>query len=423
MEIGIANQSTSPPMAVSKGSTLPKRGVEDFSQQLLGFISSQGVDQKQMNPPETLSSLIRMEDIISAVNVNELGLTEEQQGELLQITDLDFAKIAEIIGVNVDEIKLLFTNLQTTLLGTQKDFSSESEEDPYELLVGMMQLMQSALHHNGKGLQGVLKQNGNDGSGRQLEEVLKLAKVIELLSGTQDLHVKDASKASELKDVLKNVQAGIEGTIVNLMKQSKDWKGLLKEAFQRQVSLESLDNHPKDEVISVEKKSTQGIQGNNLHFVLPKTETFSMNLTSSNRSIQYEQFVKEFQQILSKAQMTTQPNMSKLLIKLYPEQLGSLRIELLQQNGVMTAKILASTSTAKEMLDSQIQGLKHAFSAQNLQVEKIEIAQAFADTERPYKGQSQQHSSQQQKQNQSEQSEQREEEIQSFKDYLVNTEI
>ncbi|WP_406687269.1 flagellar hook-length control protein FliK, partial [Rossellomorea vietnamensis] len=152
-----------------------------------------------------------------------------------------------------------------------------------------------------------------------------------------------------------------------------------------------------------------------------KAETFSMNLPSTGRSLQYEQFVKEFQNILGKSNMITQPNMSKLLIKLYPEQLGSLRIELLQQNGVMTAKILASTSGAKEMLDSQIHGLKHAFSAQNLNVEKIEISQAFTETERQHKGQSGQGSHQHKQSDQPQTT--HEEETQSFKDYLVNTEI
>ena len=53
---------------------------------------------------------------------------------------------------------------------------------------------------------------------------------------------------------------------------------------------------------------------------------------------------------------------NRLLIKLYPEHLGQVRIELLQVNGVMTARILASTALGKEMLDSQLHQLRKCIS-------------------------------------------------------------
>ena len=73
---------------------------------------------------------------------------------------------------------------------------------------------------------------------------------------------------------------------------------------------------------------------------------------------------------------------NRLLIKLYPEHLGQVRIELLQVNGVMTARILASTALGKEMLDSQLHQLRSAFLQQNLQVERIDVSQTLQDTSR-----------------------------------------
>ena len=40
---------------------------------------------------------------------------------------------------------------------------------------------------------------------------------------------------------------------------------------------------------------------------------------------------------------------------------------------MMMARMMASTSMAKEMLDSQLQSLKLAFTQQNIPVDKIEV--------------------------------------------------
>jgi flagellar hook-length control protein FliK len=65
----------------------------------------------------------------------------------------------------------------------------------------------------------------------------------------------------------------------------------------------------------------------------------------------------------------------KLLIKLNPEHLGSIRIELIQKDQVFTARILTTTEAAKEVLETHLHNLKHAFEAQNIKVDNVEIGQ------------------------------------------------
>ncbi|WP_374056646.1 flagellar hook-length control protein FliK [Rossellomorea sp. FM04394] len=523
MEIGIGIKAPTSPMGMRNESMLPKKETDGFSK-LVGFVSNHVVEREEVKQPERPTLLVSLQDILRATELDEVGLTSGELEELSRLNEFDYDQIAEIVGVDKGTVKTLFSELQSALIGTEQSSSSSGEiaDDLHEILLGTMQLLQSALKNEAPGISGkgpieevtklvkvielltanrdllvveaskatelkdVLKmvQSGvdvtiarefnqgkdwtrvfKDAFQRQapvqtmekqspteggtvekkstqpiqgnhlhlvppksesIEEVTRLVKVVELLAVKRDLLVVEAAKASELKDMIKVVQTGVDEPIAREFNHVKDWSRLMKEAFQRQAPVETREKHSYTEGVTAEKKSIQPIQGNHLPFVLPKTESVSMRLPTGNRPYKYEQFVKEFQNILSKSKMLSQPNMSKLLIKLYPEQLGSLRIELLQQNGVMTAKILASTATAKEMLDSQIQGLKHAFTSQNLQVEKIEISQALADAERQSKGQSQQQSSQHQKQNQN-QSEhagsQEKESTQSFKDYLVSTEI
>nr|WP_255457368.1 flagellar hook-length control protein FliK [Sporosarcina sp. JAI121] len=88
------------------------------------------------------------------------------------------------------------------------------------------------------------------------------------------------------------------------------------------------------------------------------------------------------QTIFKRANFGQTGGTNRLLIKLYPEHLGQVRIELIQNNGIMTARILASTALGKEMLDSQLHQLRSAFLQQNLQVERIDIAQTLQDTSR-----------------------------------------
>ncbi|WP_231893451.1 flagellar hook-length control protein FliK [Rossellomorea aquimaris] len=390
-----------------------------FSKHLLGMVSNQTYENTNETKESSIASLLSLSTIIGAKELEELGLTEDQILSLTELEGVNIEDIASILEIDLSTIEKAFAQLKERVLGIEEQNHTALGEldkiDIHDIIVGTLQLLQSYISKNSKELK------GNNG----IEESVKLAKVIELLSNKKDLHIIDAHKASETKEMLRIVQGKVESSLVNLMSGSKEWSPVLKEAFQRQISTpSSVQSHPNEETIK-DQKVTGNVQGNTFHFTLPKTEQFSISLQSSSRSIQYEQFVKEFQNVLSKSQMVSQPNMSKLLIKLYPERLGSLRIELLQQNGVMTAKILASSTTAKELLDSQLHALKQAFSSQNLQVEKIEISQALTDAERQSKGQSQQQSSQQNnRNNQQEASEHHnEKDSESFKEFLINSEV
>ncbi|MCA1062375.1 flagellar hook-length control protein FliK [Rossellomorea sp. AcN35-11] len=412
MEIGIGSQLPTQVAGISKGSSTMKNEIDGFSK-FLGYVSSQVDEIEEVNMPDSQALYVTVQSILRITELNDegLGLTNMQLAELTQLEEFDFERIAEILDVDNETINPILTELQSRILGNLAPVPA-SGGDVHEVLVSTMQLLHTS----------IIQEKDISNEDGAIERIVKLVKVIELMAAKRDLFIVDASKTSELKDMVKMVQQGVEGYIAKKSNQV-NWTGVLKESLRRSP-IESLEKLPSIERVTGEKKAHQSIQGSHLHFVLPKTESVSMNLPMSNRSLHHEQFVKEFQNILSKSQLVSQPNMSKLLIKLYPEQLGSLRIEILQQNGVMTAKILASTATAKEMLDSQIQGLKQAFTSQNLQVEKIEVSQALTDADRQSKGQSQQQSSEKHKQHDNDHEGNREEErTQSFKDYLVNTEI
>ena len=85
---------------------------------------------------------------------------------------------------------------------------------------------------------------------------------------------------------------------------------------------------------------------------------------------------------MNRSQLATNAQGQRLLIKLYPEHLGSVRIEFSHQNGIMSARILTSTATGKQMLESQLHQLKTGLVNQNIQLDRIDISQALSEPSR-----------------------------------------
>lgn len=155
-----------------------------------------------------------------------------------------------------------------------------------------------------------------------------------------------------------------------------------------------------------------------------KIEQVVMSVKTDPRPMNMEQFIEKFTQIIGNSSLMKTPNGTKLLIKLYPEQLGTLRIELLQQNGVITAKILSSTQAVKELLEQNAHQLKHAFGQQNVNVEKIEIANQETRQQLFDRNNQQDRQNGQKQQNDQQQANQiTEEENGSFADLLTNIEM
>ncbi|WP_035340584.1 flagellar hook-length control protein FliK [Halalkalibacter hemicellulosilyticus] len=101
------------------------------------------------------------------------------------------------------------------------------------------------------------------------------------------------------------------------------------------------------------------------------------------REIQQQQFMRQFQNLLRHATMThSKEGVQSLSVKLHPEHLGRLDVQLTQINGVLSAKIMVSQSAAKELIESQLSQLRQAFVQQQLPVERIEITHQQSQLEK-----------------------------------------
>lgn len=135
-----------------------------------------------------------------------------------------------------------------------------------------------------------------------------------------------------------------------------------------------------------------------------------------------EALMREMQNIFKRSNFGQTGGTNRLLIKLYPEHLGQVRIELLQVNGIMTARILASSALGREMLDSQLHQLRAAFAQQNLQVDRIDVSQTLQDTSRNERDHAfNQHFKKEQEQTEQQQENSSEEEM-TFEEYMIELE-
>lgn len=385
----------------------------------LGSVSGGNTSQpnlKTANTKNAFSSLLQLQN--TKATQNENASTEnlaEMLKEILQILKQGLSnsdglvftnnekvseeQISNLMGVSkekwktqlndlLDSLQSLFANLPQFLSQLKEVKKSLADGN---LLQGMSELA-SAFSKLPSDAFDQLK-------GNQLQTFAKNVKATEQLAKTVDLSMGDIKQLTQLNEGLQNVISKIELLLKNSKQTSQS--GVLKAAFplllehsdQKAVLQSAFSNlSNKKNVDTVENLDTKNLlslaigENNNdsvshtsmlanLMNPISKTEQFILHLGKGTETpSNYSEFVEEFTNILAKSQLSTGLDGSnKLFVKLYPEHLGSIRIELLQDKGSITAKMFASSGTVKDLLDSQLGQLKDAFSMQNIQVDKIDV--------------------------------------------------
>ncbi len=322
--------------------------------------------------------------------------------ELLNDSKLSEQQIADAMGISVDDFKEQFGTLMDELLS----LLGNNPINVNQLKAIKDQMGSGEFIHATAKLLGVLANLPKE-SFKQLKPDLlqfaaKASKAVETLSQQIDLAKNDIKSLSILKENMETVITKLEQIINN---DRPNQNTVLENAFNKILSQQQkvLDQGMSDSKLIAKPRMTQPLQNqiittqtqvqelgnqfvdqsistNPVHMQqVSKIEQFVLQVNQESKPVNYEQFVKDFTNILGKSQFFKGDGTNKLLIKLYPEHLGSLRIEILQDKGALTARMIATTSAAKDILDSQLHQLKHAFTQQNIQVDKLDVV--FGETE------------------------------------------
>jgi len=241
----------------------------------------------------------------------------------------------------------------------------------------------------------------------KLLQVLKLA---QLVGQKSDLTMSQENALSNVNNFLTSLQTQIETIQTAQQVTTKTTVTLPLQGFQQVVQ----------QVQVTKQTDTSANEMATANTVQTKADTFQVTLPAA-KPAQSEALLKEMQAIINKAQISNAQGITRLTLKLYPENLGTIRIELVQNDGVITARLLASTAHGRDLLDSQAHQLKQAFVQQNIQVDRLDIAQSLQDADRQQRDQNFFNNFfRQQQQEEQEQSKEDSDDSMSFTDYLEN---
>ncbi|MEB2263885.1 flagellar hook-length control protein FliK [Priestia megaterium] len=115
---------------------------------------------------------------------------------------------------------------------------------------------------------------------------------------------------------------------------------------------------------------------------VPKIQEFSIDLGKVKSDHQQsDNLLNELQKIWSKASLSAEEGRSKLFITLFPKQLGTISIEVLQQKNEPTAQVVVSSAKTKELLDANLATLRQVLTSQHVSVDKVDVVAVQAALE------------------------------------------
>ncbi|PIC65630.1 hypothetical protein CSV79_00705 [Sporosarcina sp. P13] len=255
---------------------------------------------------------------------------------------------------------------------------------------------------------------------KEVVEMTALFKAVELVAPKMDLYGRQEELVKTIRPFLGQFAPKIEDTVVQLE---------TKQTIQLPTALQHMIRFTTEQPAADTKKQERQAKQNetpSVQSALPQTENrpvFQMTQPVKVPESRSEALMREFQAVLNRANFGHTNGMNRLSIKLYPEHLGRVRIELLEVNGVMTARILASTAMAREMLDSQMHQLRHALNQQNLQVDRIDLSQTIQDPSKNDREQAFNKQNGQQKEQSTEQNDQQDEHDMTFEEFMIELEV
>lgn len=107
---------------------------------------------------------------------------------------------------------------------------------------------------------------------------------------------------------------------------------------------------------------------------IPVLKQFELHVQPEIKGDSTKTFVQEIEKIILGGKFSASTNgMAKLNIRLTPEHLGTLNIELISKNGELSAKIITSSLGAKELMESHIHLLKNNLSTSHIQLDRVVV--------------------------------------------------
>jgi len=365
---------------------------------------TQSTDTKDTSDLAAVLNAESLEDVLDVLGIpHDDGLLMLQIGEEGKVVALDemlnLDHLMDALGIDTEQLQKLVQQL----LGEDQE-----ARDIWELLAlvdAQAPMLQTQIV--------AAIQGEGQMTPKEVAPLLQVLKLAELVGQKTDLTASQENLLTNIKSLLATVQTQVETLQSEQQVTTKTTVTLPLQGFQKVVQ----------QVQVTKQTDTSANEMVTSNTVQTKADTFQVTLPAA-KPAQSEALLKEMQAIINRAQISNAQGITRLTLKLYPENLGTIRIELMQNDGVLSARILASTAQGRELLDSQAHQLKQAFVQQNIQVDRLDIAQSLQDADRQQRDQSFFNNFfKQQQQDEEEQKSDDGDEGKSFNDYLISEEV
>nr|WP_249118247.1 flagellar hook-length control protein FliK [Bacillus pumilus] len=431
MDIGALQQS-------SQGLSGPKgSGAASASGLFKQLLSGAGAQSGLVNA-ETAGATLSINDAMQIIEKWMQSPEEGINGDLLSA--LQTLQGQTLDSSDLKSLEELFQKMESSIYGDQMDKSaSEHSEQLIQVHFFIYQLLnQQPLSFDAKLVQDIeakgqdfihfLSKNGVD------EKLIQQVKEQFFSQGSAPkLNSMSQSELKHFNQLIDHMMANAKGSD----KELKIALGELKELVSpRQESTlatpakgaNSLEWLIKKEVVKGQSTAAPASEKTITHTLLPGHKQFFQ--LQSAAPVQQTQTTDEKpgtvdQQILNTwKQMKFTPfgnSSGRFTVRLNPENLGFITIQLTKQNGMYASKITASTQAAKELLEHHLPQLKQALPNMSVQVDRFHIP--LQSNEQPLFGQqfNEENKQQQSKGQNSQQTDEQEAEFQDVLDALVGS--
>ena len=330
-----------------------------------------------------------LEEVFDVLGIehDEAMLFAEIEGQLIPVEEMmNLEDLTAALGITKEELEAILQQL----LGEQMPMN-----DVWAVLEQTPALLAQ--------ITAVLQGESNVVTPKEATKVVEFLKLAETLSVKTDTVYQQQYQLNQTKDLLQSFVNQFQSVTQQETTKSTTFQQVVQQLTQTTVKQEA----DTTQVNASQQQATT---------VTTKTLTVTLPAQPSSQS---EALAKEIQNLLNRSQLSNNQGTIRLVLKLFPENLGQIRIEVMQKDGLMQARLLATTAAGKELLDSNLNQLKSAFVAQNIQMERIDVAQSLQDAERNNRDQNFLNNFFRQQQEEQEEKKDGEDEQQSFSEFLT----
>lgn len=319
------------------------------------------------------------EDVAKATDAQ--GMTEEVDEEVLEILggaayEL-MQQIAEVLGVSVEEVQSTMemlgmndvellnpdklSDLILTISGSNDSLSLLTNEELYtdyqqimEQLKGLLQKCEEALEMNPEQLNKLIDDVAIQQATMDAVEEMPIEEM--------DIPEVPQDDASDTVYIHKVTEADIynnAGTVTVEVTEPKQDAGQSTESNARQ------ENPFAQNLLNQQPQMVQELE--------------NLAQTSTSWDADTEQIMR---QIMDYMKIHVGPEATDIEMRLTPESLGTLHVQVASKSGVLTANFMAENETVKAVLESQMVQLKESFAEQGVKVEAIEVTVQTHEFER-----------------------------------------